>query len=66
MRIVVNGESRSVDGSATVADLLGSLGLDTRRVAVECNQRLVRRATFDQTALADGDVLEVVTLVGGG
>ena len=66
MQVRVNGEQRSIDAPATVADLLGALGFDPRRVAVECNRLLVRRAQFDRMALADGDVLEVVTLVGGG
>ena len=50
----------------TVADLLAALSLDVRRVAVERNRLIVRRADFDTTALADGDELEIVTLVGGG
>lgn len=66
MRIVVNGESVDVDGSPCVADLLASLGMDARRVAVERNRQLVRRAEFTATAVTDGDVLEIVTLVGGG
>ena len=66
MRVTINGESRSVASATTVADLLGELGLDPRRVAVECNKLLVRRAAFDQTSLGDGDVLEIVTFVGGG
>ena len=66
MQVMVNGRQRAIDAPATVADLLDSLGLDPRRVAVECNKLLVRRARLDQAALADGDVLEIVTLVGGG
>lgn len=66
VHVSVNGERRAIEAPATVADLLGALRLDPRRVAVERNRLLVRRAHFDRTALADGDVLEVVTLVGGG
>jgi len=66
MHVVVNGEPRVVDPAMTLADLLSHLGLDPQRVAVECNRLLVRRANFARTSLADGDVLEVVTLVGGG
>jgi thiamine biosynthesis protein ThiS len=66
MRVTVNGQSRTVAPDATVADLVGELGLDSRRVAVERNRLLVRRAQFDQIVLTEGDILEVVTLVGGG
>ena len=66
MRVRVNGREREVPEGATVADLIDSLGLNPRRIAVERNRRLVRRATFAQTALTPEDHVEIVTLVGGG
>jgi len=66
MRLTVNGEqAEHVDG-LTVSALLEELKLDARRVAVERNKTIVRRVHFDRTDLADGDELEIVTLVGGG
>ena len=53
-------------GEANVAGLLESLSLEPRRVAVERNRRLVPRARFAETPLAENDELEIVTLVGGG
>jgi sulfur carrier protein len=64
--ILVNGEPRQVAADTTVAALLGELRLDPRHVAVEVNLELVPRGTHGRRALADGDRLEVVTLVGGG
>jgi thiamine biosynthesis protein ThiS len=66
LEIIVNGESRSVPGPASVADLLRHLGLDPRTVVVELNQEIVRRPRLDETALADGDAVELVHFVGGG
>jgi sulfur carrier protein len=66
MRIRVNGEDRDVADGATVASLLELLELPSGRVAVERNKRIVRRATHAETLLAEGDELEIVTLVGGG
>lgn len=66
MRIIVNGEPREQADGCTVAQLIESLGLESRRVAVERNKLLVPRAQHAQTQLSDGDVLEIVTLVGGG
>lgn len=66
MRITVNDEPRTLDDGATVADLIAACGLEPRRVAIEVNARLVRRATFAETSLQDGDRIEIVTLVGGG
>jgi sulfur carrier protein len=49
-----------------VAALLASLGLDKAPCAVEVNARLVRKSEHPTHALAAGDRVEVVTLVGGG
>jgi len=66
MQLVVNGESRTLDGVSTVADLVREFALTPERVAVEVNEQLVRRADYAQTPLKDGDRVEIVTLVGGG
>lgn len=51
---------------ATVAALLASIGLDTRKVAVERNEEIVPRSTYATVALAEGDRLEIVHFIGGG
>ncbi len=66
MRIMVNGDSKTLDDGASVAELVARLDLMPERVAVEVNERLVRRATHGQTTLREGDRVEIVTLVGGG
>lgn len=66
MQISVNGEPRKLEHGETVATLISALGLDPRQLAVERNLELVPRAQHATTALADGDRVEVVTLVGGG
>ena len=66
MRITVNGEVRDVVDAASVSTLLESLSLPGTRVAVEVNAMLVRRAEHATHALAEGDAVEIVTLVGGG
>ena len=66
MQISINGEPRTVAAEITVADLLKELGMQSKYVAVERNLELVPRATHDECLLADGDRLEIVTLVGGG
>jgi sulfur carrier protein len=64
--IVVNGRPRELPGPLTVAELLGKLELPGRGVAVEVNHQIVPRSRHAEVALADGDQLEIVTLVGGG
>jgi thiamine biosynthesis protein ThiS len=66
MWISVNGDQREVAPGTTVAVLLQQLGVDGGPVAVERNKLIVPRAEQGQTALCDGDALEVVQFVGGG
>jgi sulfur carrier protein len=65
MQIQLNGEPREID-PGTILDLVHALSLDPRKVAVERNLEIVPRSLHDQTALADGDRIEIVQLVGGG
>lgn len=66
LRLTVNGEPRELPGPATLVDLLADLGLDPRTVVVERNREIVRRPRLGETALADGDTIELVHFVGGG
>jgi thiamine biosynthesis protein ThiS len=66
LTVVVNGEERRVPGPATLLDLLRHLGLDSRTVVVERNREIVRRPQLGDTALAEGDAIELVHFVGGG
>ena len=66
MNISVNGELREVASGTTLAQLLESLRLDPRTLAVEVNLDVVPRGRHAQCVLNEGDRLEIVTLVGGG
>ena len=66
IKISVNGELRQVSAGSTLADLLLELGIGERRLAVECNREIVKKEQYGQTALGEGDVLEIIEFVGGG
>ena len=66
IKITVNDEAHELPGGSTVSDLLKNLGLDSRALAVEINHELKPRNLHDVTVITQGDVLEIVTLVGGG
>jgi thiazole synthase len=65
LSLTVNGEPRK-SVAATIAALVGELGLKPEKVAVEHNGTIIPRSTLATAALSDGDVLEIVTFVGGG
>ena len=66
LKIRVNGEHRCVPGGISIAEMLGELGLDPLRVAVERNLAVVPRVSLADVPVADGDDYEVVHFVGGG
>ncbi len=66
MRLTINGEERTFETSLNVNDLLGEIGLDARKVAVERNLEIVPKSAYAEMALADGDRLEIVHFIGGG
>ena len=66
MRIRLNGKQTEVPAGTTVSDVVASVFPDPSRVAVERNREVVPRATWAAAPVAEGDAIEVVTLVGGG
>ena len=64
--IQLNGEPRRLSAGTTIAGMLGELGLDPRKVAVERNREIVPRGTFDEVQVSEGDAYEIVHFVGGG
>ena len=66
MLVEVNGESRDVPASITLAEFVEQLALAPERLAIELNRRVVRRAHWPETILNEGDRVEIVHFVGGG
>ncbi len=66
MQLTVNGVQRNFDPPMTVKKLLGEIGLDPRKVAVERNLEIVPKSGYAGLALDDGDRLEIVHFIGGG
>ncbi len=66
MQIIVNGETRQVSDGINAAELIESLGLARRRLALEVNGEIVPRSQHASRALSKGDRVEIVHAVGGG
>lgn len=62
----MNGAERRFAPPLTVAGLVGELGVEGKRIAIERNGEIVPRSRYADVQLADGDRLEVVVAVGGG
>ena len=66
MTITLNGERFELDSPTSVAALLAQLDIDPRRVAVEHNLNIIKRQTFSDILIGEGDTVEIVNFVGGG
>lgn len=66
MQILLNGETRALESDATIAELVESLGLTGRRIAVEVNEEIVPKSEHGGIRLTEGDRVEVVHAIGGG
>jgi thiamine biosynthesis protein ThiS len=66
VKLRVNGEEQEVAAGTTVTDLLETLGLSAKRVAIERNRVIVKQDQWAELALESGDELEIVHFVGGG
>jgi len=64
--ITLNGDPFDISGPLTVSELLAKLEIDARRVAIEHNLVVIKRATFDEAIVSEGDQVEIVNFVGGG
>ena len=66
MTIVVNSEPKECADGLSLAEFVAKLGLKADRVAVELNRQIAARNRWSETALHEGDRLEIVHFVGGG
>ena len=66
MKLIINGESRAFAAPLTLAQLVDTLSLAGKRIAIEKNGAIVPRSQYAETQLADNDRLEIVVAVGGG
>ena len=66
IQIQLNGATREFAAPLTLAQLVDSLELAGKRLAIERNGEIVPRSRFAEARLNDGDRIEVVIAVGGG
>lgn len=66
MNIIINGETKEIPPDYTPAQLVELLGLGGKRLAMEVNQEIVPRSTFQDYHFREGDRVEIVHAIGGG
>lgn len=66
IQITLNGEPNTLPRALSIQELVETIGLDPRKIAVEVNREVVPKANHMAHRLQTGDSVEIVTLVGGG
>ena len=66
MQIYINGEEREIAVETRMAALIEQLELTGKRIAVEVNEELIPRSTFDEHLIHANDRIEIINAVGGG
>jgi sulfur carrier protein len=66
MIITLNGDKHELAEPLSVSALLQRLEIDARRVAVELNLAVVKKAAYGSSVIKEGDEVEIVNFVGGG
>jgi thiamine biosynthesis protein ThiS len=66
MTITLNGDPHELPAPLSISALLEQLEIDSRRVAVELNLTVVKKAAYHSSVITDGDEVEIVNFVGGG
>jgi sulfur carrier protein len=66
IQLIINGQLQHFDATLNVTQLLESMTLENKRIAVERNGQIIPRSEFGKQTLVDGDQLEIVIAVGGG
>ncbi len=64
--LTVNGKPRQLKGETALPEFLHSLDVDVRLIAVAINGEVIPKTQLGGVTLHDGDVVEVVRMVGGG
>jgi len=66
VEVMINGSPRRLERPLPVSELIRSMALAGKKIAVEKNGEIVPRSAHASTLIADGDRLEIVVAVGGG
>lgn len=66
MRVLINGETRTIENELNLRELLEKLELPTTRIAIELNKDVIRKKDWESVKIADADKIEIIHFVGGG
>ena len=66
VKMKINGENFSQSKPVLLRDLIKNLGYSTDKIAVELNGDIVPKSSYSEITARSGDIIEIVSFVGGG
>lgn len=66
MKLIINGKERNLRSSSTLTELVQELEITAPHFAMALNQQVIPKSQYSDTALKEGDKVEIVHAVGGG
>ena len=66
IKIKVNGKFKTVLNNSKLSDLLKSLNIPIKKVAIELNQEIIDKKRSNNIKLKKNDKIEIVHFIGGG
>lgn len=62
----INGKEAADVCGMTVSQYLSANNYNPKHIVVELNEEILPKTEYDSTAIADGDVVEILSFMGGG
>ena len=66
IKIKINGKNKSIDFGSNLYELINSLNISIKKVAIEFNKEIIDKKKIKEIILKNDDIIEVVHFIGGG
>jgi|TARA_A200000113_G_scaffold2340_1_gene2560 sulfur carrier protein len=66
MNILLNNKPEMLFDGSTVKKLLENKNIKNKYYAVEINRKIIPKSDHETHVIEDGDVIEIITAIGGG
>ena len=66
IKIKINGSFKFINDNTNLSDLLKTLKIPLKKVAIELNQEIIDKKKLNKILLKNNDKIEIVHFIGGG
>ena len=66
MNIIVNGDKISIEKNINLENFLKLKNINNKNIVIEVNKIIITKSMWKEKKIKEGDVIEIITAVGGG